>query len=161
MKKWIIVLLSLLLLTGCTDLKRLKKNRQKRKLEKLVNVLGVDSSFIQMDTLVIEKKDTLTFPAITIDTILEYKIDSIYVATQDGVKTEIKIMTDSVWFETYVFERDTVIVTKDTTIIKEIIKTVNTTPEAPKDGKWRWWHYLLAGTVLSLIGTSAILRLKQ
>jgi predicted transcriptional regulator len=147
-------------MSSCKSLELARRNHQKKRLEKLVKILGVDSSYSTIDTIINESEIEISFPAFTVDTIMEYQIDTILVASQDGVKTEIKIMTDSVWFETHIFERDTIIQLKDTFIYKEVIKTVNTTPEK-RENVWKWWHYLLTGAVVGLIITAAGLRLAK
>lgn len=161
MNKWLITLLILLVLSGCTDLKRLKKNRQKKKLEKLVESLGVDSSYSQIDTVYSERIDTLKIPSITVDTVMYYQLDTISVVQKDGVRTEIKIMTDSFWLETHVFERDTIYKTKDTTIVKEVIRTINTTPEAFKGNKWKWWMMYIVIAISIFIGILVSVILKR
>jgi hypothetical protein len=117
-------------------MKRVQNNRQKKRMEKLIQKFSLDSSTIQRDTIYSISLDTVYFPEIKWDTLHTYQLDSVLVVQKDGVKTELKIMTDTFWLKNTVFERDTVIEIKDTTVYVEKIKLVDNTKETVIP-KWR------------------------
>ena len=154
MKIWKIIAIIWLMATAvssCKSLELARRNRQKKRMEKLIQKFSLDSSTIQRDTIYSISLDTVYFPEIKWDTLHTYQLDSIMVVQKDGVKTELKIMTDTFWLQNTVLQKDTVIETKDTTIYVEKIKLVDKTPEKNKGWVKYLTKVLIVGSIILLL----------
>jgi hypothetical protein len=141
----------MLMVSSCGSIKRAVENRQKKRMERLVQKFSLDSTIYKRDTIVKYSVDTLTIPEIQWDTIHTYQLDTLVEIQRDGVVTELKIMKDTFWLKNTVIERDTVLETKDTTIYVEKIKLVDKTPEKAPNFFNKWMVNLGIGSLILFI----------
>lgn len=130
-----VLLCLLFVISGCYN-PLAKRDRMKRKVERIVRLYALDkdtTESIKIDTVF--KNDTVTVPEIRteFEYIYGYK-DTIVHYEDAGITTTLMFVHDTVRVKSIVHKRDTVIQYKD--IVKTVIKTVpiSLEPEAPKKG---------------------------
>jgi hypothetical protein len=149
----VIFFLLAFLLASCAS----PQARALKKINKLI-----EKHHLQLDTVRTEStdtiflRDTISIPEIKWDTLVKWKFDSLINVEQDGVKTELRIMRDTLWLRNTVYARDTFLE------VKEVTKTITKSVLTPKEIKTQvvpWWVILLLITaVLGWIITLVVTR---
>ena len=139
------LLLVIALLTSCIN----SKPKALRRVEKLANKFSLTwttDTIIKIDT--IKFNDTITIPEIKWDTVVKWNFNEPVVVEQDGIKTEITVMTDTLWLKNTVLKRDTIIELRE--VVKEKIKNNYIPKEVTKT--WiPWWVYFTIGMLVSIV----------
>lgn len=153
MKKLTAILFASTMLISCSALKRAKINREKRKLETLIKKYQVDST-VKSDTVLITKYDTLVIPEETVDTVQVLDLVDTIIIETERIRNVVIREHDTFKITNTIKRLDTVFISQDSIIYRDVIKTVDLTKSDSLfnlNGTKIYWIFVLLVILLTVL----------